>query len=182
MTPLIIYGSSRNKGDTWDAIQLVCKDHDDIPIVNLGDLDISEYDYENKNKDDDFLPLAERMLAHDTIVLGTPVYWYSMSAKMKIFLDRWSDITSIRKDIGKSLPGKRMFVIAPYAVHPEGTEGFDIAFKETCKYMKMEYGGCYYYYTGNDEERAKANETLAEEVSGRIFGSDSGHLLKTEAV
>lgn len=167
--PLIIYGSSRDKGDTWDAIQLVFKDHTDVPIVNISDLNISAYDYENKNREDDFLPLAERMLKHDTIVLASPVYWYSMSAQMKTFLDRWSDITSIRKDIGKSLRGKRMFVIASYAVHPEGKEGFDIAFRETSKYMRMEYGGCYYYYMGVDQERVALNADRAALFAQMIY-------------
>jgi hypothetical protein len=66
--PLIIFGSSRDKGDTFDAIQMVLNGRD-IPIINLNDLEISQYDYDYENESDDFLPLAHKMLAADTIIL-----------------------------------------------------------------------------------------------------------------
>lgn len=37
---------------------------------------------------DDAAEIIEKMLAADVIVLGTPVYFYAMSAQLKTFLDR----------------------------------------------------------------------------------------------
>lgn len=37
---------------------------------------------------DDMAALLEKMLAADVIVLATPVYFYSMSAQLKVFIDR----------------------------------------------------------------------------------------------
>lgn len=39
-------------------------------------------------KDDDMNPLLNAMLTADVIVLATPVYFYSMSAQLKAFIDR----------------------------------------------------------------------------------------------
>jgi NAD(P)H-dependent FMN reductase len=37
---------------------------------------------------DDLTPLMQEMTAFDAIVLGTPVYWYHVSAQFKILVDR----------------------------------------------------------------------------------------------
>ena len=37
---------------------------------------------------DDVAPVIEKMIAADTIVLATPVYFYSLCAQLKIFIDR----------------------------------------------------------------------------------------------
>lgn len=39
-------------------------------------------------KQDDMVPLAEKMRAADVIVLATPVYFYTMSAQLKTVIDR----------------------------------------------------------------------------------------------
>lgn len=98
--PIIILGSSRSDGDTLQAIKAVTKERT-VPIIDLKNLNISPYDYAYENKHDDFITLAEKMVQHNPIVLATPVYWYTMSALMKTFIDRWSDLLDIRKDLGR---------------------------------------------------------------------------------
>ena len=39
-------------------------------------------------KKDDMTEILEKVIHADTIVLATPIYFYSMSAQMKIFIDR----------------------------------------------------------------------------------------------
>lgn len=39
-------------------------------------------------KEDDMVDILEKVIAADVIALATPVYFYSMSAQMKIFIDR----------------------------------------------------------------------------------------------
>ncbi|MYL30135.1 MULTISPECIES: flavodoxin family protein [Halobacillus] len=40
--------------------------------------------------DDDYKALMEQVMSYDLLIFATPVYWYSMSAAMKLFIDRWS--------------------------------------------------------------------------------------------
>ncbi|MCP4458779.1 MAG: NAD(P)H-dependent oxidoreductase [Cytophagales bacterium] len=39
--------------------------------------------------------------------MATPVYWYSMSGIMKVFLDRIYDVLTIEKELGRKLHGKK---------------------------------------------------------------------------
>jgi len=50
---------------------------------------------------DDFLLLFEKMMEADGIVLGSPVYINSVSAQMKLVLDRLADAIHCQKFLGK---------------------------------------------------------------------------------
>ena len=108
--PIIILGSSRTFGETRKVVDSIIGNNE-VPIIDLKSLDMSIYDYDHYNKNDDFIPLMEQVIKHDLIVLATPVYWYTMSATMKIFLDRLTDLLDIRKDLGRKLYGKKLFII-----------------------------------------------------------------------
>jgi len=164
--PLIIFGSSRSDGDTFKALQTIFKDTPSIPIVDLNKLSISYYDYSHQNIDDDFMPLAEKMVMHNPIILATPVYWYTMSAIMKTFLDRWTDLLDLKKEMGRQLRGKSLFVIA---VHKGQCEGFESAFSQTAKYMGMHYGGCYFYHAHPDEIASKVNLVNVKPFLEKLF-------------
>lgn len=165
--PLIIFGSSRSKGDTFDAIQMVLNGRD-IPIVNLNDLDISQFDYDYQNESDDFLPLAHKMLDADSIIIASPIYWYSMSAIMKVFVDRISDLTIHRKELGRKLKGKDVYLVTASA-NRNGEEEFEIVFAKTFDYLDMNYKGCFFYYSGGDEKEKAKNAEGAKKIEDKIF-------------
>ena len=85
--PIIIFGSSRNHGNTKKAVDEVIGDSQ-IPLINLNDFDIGPFDYEHRNSGDDFIPLMEKITDYDTLIVATPIYWYQMSTQHKIFFDR----------------------------------------------------------------------------------------------
>ncbi len=154
--PIIIMGSARSTGQTRTAIETIIGDAN-IPIVDLHSLNISPFDYEHKNEYDDYIPLMERVTGeNDLIILATPVYWYSMSTTMKIFIDRVSDLLSIRKDVGRKLRGKKIFVIASFGTSLP--RGFEDPFSQTCEYLGMEYRGCSFIYHGNDQDLLQGNK------------------------
>ena len=166
--PIMIYGSSSSFGKTRDVLEEFC--NDSIPLIDLNSLDITPFDYEHKNKDDDFMPLIEKVIKqHDPIILATPVYWYTMSATMKIFIDRISDLWDLKKELLDELRGKSLFVIASYGgSYPKG---FEYPFKQTCDYLGINYLGCSFIYTGNDSELIKSNvdeQLKISEVLGLI--------------
>jgi multimeric flavodoxin WrbA len=146
MTQIVILGSSRSNGNTRKAVDMVI-DSTKIPVVDLLTLSISGYDYEHRNQDDDFIPLIERVLTFETIILATPVYWYQMSWLMKIFLDRITDVLKIRKDLGRQLRGKKLFVIASF--HDSLPKGFEDTFSQTCEYLGIHYLGTSFIYGGD---------------------------------
>ena len=164
-TPIVILGSSRSFGNTQKAVQLIIGGNQDIPIIDLKSLNITPYDYTHRNKNDDCLPLMEQALSHSLLILATPIYWYTMSAHMKIFIDRLSDFLSIRKDIGRKLRGKNLFVIASFETSLP--KNFEDPFSHTCEYLGINYQGCSYIYFGKDSSllvRNKAEINKAQSV------------------
>jgi multimeric flavodoxin WrbA len=151
MKHLIIYGSSGGqKGKTWELTSMLQNHLEDAELINLSDYSISFFDYSHKNKDDDFYGLAQKMLASDGIIFATPVYWYAMSAQLKVFFDRLSDLITIRKEMGRKLAGKFTAFIA--TGHDEHIpEGFDVPFKRTSEYLDMLFKGQLYVCTNSQK-------------------------------
>jgi multimeric flavodoxin WrbA len=112
-----------------------------MDVVNLSDYSFSYYDYESKNRDDDFFELAKGLITnYDTLIFATPVYWYSMSGIMKVFFDRFSDLIRIEKETGRKLRGKKMAVISNS--HDSALDfDFYIPFKKSADYLGMTYLG-----------------------------------------
>jgi multimeric flavodoxin WrbA len=163
---IIILGSSRSYGNTRKVVdQIIGKC--DIPLVDLNTLNIKPYDYEYLNQADDFIPLIERIVEFNTIVLATPVYWYTMSALMKIFIDRISDLLDIRKDLGRKLRGKKLFVIASFGTSLP--KGFVDTFEQTCQYLGIEYLGTSFAYVGENDEHFMQNNQQAIEKARLIL-------------
>ncbi len=137
---VIILGSSRKNGNTTKIIDEISKEYN-IDVVNLSDYNISYYDYESKNIEDDFLPLIKKIIEnHDTFIFATPIYWYNMSGIMKVFFDRFSDLIRIEKETGRKLRGKKIGVISN-SHDNEIEESFYIPFKKSADYLGMEYLG-----------------------------------------
>ncbi|RED25093.1 multimeric flavodoxin WrbA [Flavobacterium cutihirudinis] len=137
---VIILGSSRKNGNTTRIVDEISKDTG-IDVIDLSDYNISYYDYESKNKEDDFLPLIRRVLEqYDTLIFATPIYWYNMSGIMKVFFDRFSDLIRIEKETGRKLRGKKIGVISN-SHDNEIEDSFYIPFKKSADYLGMEYLG-----------------------------------------
>ena len=137
---VIIVGSSRSNGNTSKIIDKISTKIN-ADVIDLRDYSISYYDYESKNSNDDFLPLARTITErYDTLIFATPVYWYSMSGIMKVFFDRLTDLIRIEKETGRKLRGKKMFVITNS--HDDELEfNFYIPFQKSAEYLGMKYLG-----------------------------------------
>ena len=134
---VIILGSSRKNGNTTKIVDEISKESQ-IDVINLSDYNISYYDYESKNREDDFLPLIKGIIEkYDTLIFATPIYWYNMSGIMKVFFDRFSDLIRIEKETGRKLRGKKIAVISN-SHDNEIEESFYIPFKKTADYLGMD--------------------------------------------
>jgi multimeric flavodoxin WrbA len=165
--PLVILGTARSRGETRRAIDISFP-NDSIDLIIVTDFKISGYDYSHENGSDDFLCLVEDMLKTNTIVFATPVYWYAMSAELKIFFDRLSDLLTVAKEKGRSLAGKNVWLLA------SGTEnalpdGFEVPFARTAEYFGMRYRGAAYLYTGDDIENRRASETALSDFGQEVI-------------
>jgi len=139
MKRIIIQGSARTNGNTHKIAQLL-QAQLDFDLIDLNAKTILPFDYEHKNKEDDFLALMKNIVTYDLIIFATPVYWYAMSGIMKTFFDRITDCLSIEKHLGRSLASKSLGVIS-CGSDSEITEGFFVPFKNSADYLDMKYVG-----------------------------------------
>lgn len=162
---VILQGSSRSDGDTNKIVSYIAK-HNGIDIIDLATKRIGHYDYNYKNKNDDFIPLITEIInTYDTIIFATPVYWYSMSGILKVFFDRISDLIRIHKDTGRKLRGKNMAMVST-SNHDDLKTGFSMPFVESANYLGMNYLGDTHAYVEKD--------TINDEVKNRL-----NHLMET---
>lgn len=134
----IIFGSSNNLGNTYQLSQQIANALS-TPIYNLSDYAISNFDYSHINKDDDFLALVQELIEkYETFMFISPVYWYAMSAIMKTFFDRLSDLLTIEKELGRRLRGKRVIFITS-SIGNNLNDDFWIPIKATCNYLEMNF-------------------------------------------
>jgi multimeric flavodoxin WrbA len=137
---ITLFSSARRNGNTGTLIDIVAK-KSEMEVVDLDQLKISPFDYKNKNKDDDFLPLIEKVLNYQHIIFSSPVYWYAVTPAMKAFLDRISDLLIFPEllDMGRQLRGKTGHIVTT-SVNKELSPVFSGAFETTFNYLGIKNG------------------------------------------
>ena len=141
LSTIVLFSSSRRAGNTGQFVDRIAVELN-IEVVDLAGQRISSYDYDHRNRNDDFEPLMRRVLAHDQIIFATPIYWYAVSPAMKVFLDRISDLLELPDLLseGRRLRGKNAYVVCT-SICDEPSVEFVGAFLETFNYLGMRFGG-----------------------------------------
>lgn len=159
MKKVIIQGSARGDGNTSKVSKELQKLLN-CDLIDLTQKEIGHYDYEYRNQDDDFPPLIKEIAdKYDTLIFTSPVYWYTMSGRMKVFFDRISDTIRIDKETGRKLRGKNMAVVSCGYGNDE-IEGFFLPFQHSAKYLGMNYIGDVHTWVQTEE--------LSDEVKERV--------------
>jgi multimeric flavodoxin WrbA len=118
---------------------------------------------------DDFATVVGAMSVHDAIIFATPVYWYSMSGRLKVLFDRFTDLVTVRKDLGRGLRGRSVFVLS-CGSEKEMPVGFEVPFRDTAQYLGMNYEGALYVRSDRNGLTAQGLEA-AKQFGRRIVES-----------
>ncbi|MDO6675945.1 NAD(P)H-dependent oxidoreductase [Tenacibaculum sp. 1_MG-2023] len=160
---VIIQASSKSLGNTYKVVNYL-NNNESFNFIDLKTKEIGVFEYDFSNSDDDFISLIEEIVSkYNTLVFTTPVYWYSMSATLKTFFDRLSDLLHYKKDLGRQLRGKNMAMISNSGAN-DLRDGFEMPFIESAKYLGMNYlGSTHAWFTedGNEihpDAKVKINE------------------------
>ncbi len=140
----VLIGSSNDNGNTIALVNAVVQTIN-ADVFNLKDYQISPFDYEHKNSDDDFIGLVKELLLYDQIIFASPVYWYSMSAQMKVFFDRISDLLQFKKELAQQLRGKSCAILSTGS-SPLPERSFEELFSNSFDYLGMNYKGMLYCF------------------------------------
>ncbi len=138
---IALFASSRRNGNTGQLIDRIARELE-IEVVDLASIRMTGYDYEHRNRDDDFEPLMQRVLEFEQLILASPVYWYSVAPAMKVFLDRISDYLELADLLpdGRRLRGKLAYVVCT-SVYEKAPASFVNSLTDTIDYLGMRYGG-----------------------------------------
>ena len=137
---VIIQCSARIDGDSASITNWLSQKFNADSIA-LCELTIHPFDYKNRFESDDFISTIQKLIdSYQHIIFVTPVYWYTMSARMKIFLDRISDLLKWHKETGRQLRGMSMGLFS-VSNDPELQDHFDVPIRLSAGYLGMPYLG-----------------------------------------
>lgn len=167
---IIIQASSKSTGNTNKVINYL-NNNESFDFVDLKTKKIGVFEYDFSNTDDDFIPLMEEIInKYDTLVFATPVYWYTMSATLKTFFDRLSDLLHYKKDLGRQLRGKNMAMISNSGAN-DLRNGFEMPFIESAKYLGMNYIGSTHVWFTEDENDIHPEAKLKIDEFKNLFNA-----------
>ena len=86
MSKILFMNSSPNKnGNTYQIGEKLLKDVDH-EVLQMADYKISQYG--QVFDDDQIKEILNKIADVDTLVIGSPVYWYTIGGILKTFIDR----------------------------------------------------------------------------------------------
>lgn len=173
---LVLLGSPRKKGNTailaGEIARGAASKGAKVETVYLHGLKISPCQgcmaCQKKNAkrcaiDDDMQALYPKLLAADAWVIASPVYWFTMTAQTKLWMDRCFALPAYGKD---PFRGKRIAVAMAYG----GEDPFDSgavnalrAFQDAYAYVEADLVGMV-YGSAMDAGKIKANEKVMKEA------------------
>lgn len=169
---LFVLGSSRADGNT-ETLARVAAEH--LPEgatatwVNLADLDVPPF-VDLRHEGDGSYPaptgdaadLLDATLAATDLVIASPLYWYSVSAPVKLYLDHWSAWMRVPGvDFRARMAGRRLWAIS--SVSNEDRRLADPlvgTLTNTAAFMKMTFAGALIGYANRPGDILNDAETL----------------------
>lgn len=112
---------------------------------------------------DDMTPLYSKLRKADAIVMATPVYWFTVSAQTKLFMDRWY---AMGGEGGYPFKGKKFGIVLAYGDEDPFCSGAVNAlrtFEDALGYVGAEIVGMIYGSAGKAGE-IKKNKTLLKKA------------------
>jgi len=168
---LVFKGSPREKGNSSlladKAAEGAKAAGAEVEIFSLHRMDIRPCDACDTCKEtgvcvlkDDMQLLYPKLEAADAIVIAGPVYWFTLGAQTKLFIDRWYALESPQ---GSALKGKRFGIILTYGDTDPYTSGAINAirsFQDMFRYIGANIAGMVYGTANNEGDVLKQPELL----------------------
>ena len=164
-----VLGSARGDGDAAGLLDATLAGRP-ARRFDIGSLRVRDYAYGGPDGDDDFVTVARALAESDAVVFVTPVYWYAMSAVLKRFFDRLTDLVTVRKSLGRQLAGRSVWLVAcgsDAALPP----GFEVPFRQTAAYFGMDYCGAHYALMSDGVSLSPEAASRAAAFGSRVYAA-----------
>jgi multimeric flavodoxin WrbA len=183
---LILKGSPREKGNSSTLAEQAAagarQAGADVESFHLHALDIRACDacdlcQEDGQVDcvipDDMQLLYPKLRQADAILVASPIYWFTISAQTKLFIDRWYALQSPQ---GNELAHKKFGVILTYGDTDPYTSGAINAihtFQDMFRYLKSDLVGIVYGSASDVSDVQKQPELMEQafKLGARLAGT-----------
>lgn len=151
---IVLNGSPRKKGNTSflvdELVKSIIENEEEAEVITLNNYNIKPCQACNwciKNnalscvQKDDMNSFYPKLLESDVIVFATPIYWFSYSAQLKLFIDR---LYALHGNEGYALTNKKIAFVLVYGdsnVEGSGVNNAIGSLKQLNHYMKSEIVG-----------------------------------------
>ncbi|WP_414935717.1 flavodoxin family protein [Amycolatopsis sp. cmx-11-51] len=148
---LFLLGSARAGGNTEILARRAAKE---LPRavkqrwIRTSELPLAPF-VDRKHDGEEFVPpagnersLFDATMAATDLVIASPVYWYSVSASVKLYFDHWAgwmDQPELR--FKEQMRGKTLWGVSALAEQPEQAEPLIGTLRKTAEYLGMHWGG-----------------------------------------
>ena len=173
---LVVQGSPRKKGNSIALAEQIAKGAESVGAVAeriyLHDKNISPcqacYACQRPDSsgcaiDDEMQPIYKKLIDADCWIIASPVYWFTMSAQTKLFMDRCFALQAYKKD---AFTGKRIAIAMSYGDTDTFNSGCVNAlrtFQDAFRYVGANMVGMVY---GSAEKpgEIKSNQSLMDQA------------------
>ncbi|OGO66831.1 MAG: hypothetical protein A2029_14300 [Chloroflexi bacterium RBG_19FT_COMBO_47_9] len=152
---LVFKGSPREKGNSSILAEKVAEGAKSVGAkvesfslhrMNIHPCDACDTCHETEVcvLNDDMQLLYPKLREAEAIVVASPIYWFTMSAQTKLFIDRWY---ALETSPGNALKGKRFGIILTYGDSDPYTSGAINAirsFQDMLRYIGADIAGMIY--------------------------------------
>jgi len=182
---LVVQGSPRKKGNSIALAEQIAKGAESVGAaaerIYLHDKNISPcqacYACQRPDSsgcaiDDEMQPIYKKLIDADCWIIASPVYWFTMSAQTKLFMDRCFALQAYKKD---AFAGKQIAIAMSYGDTDTFNSGCVNAlrtFQDAFRYVGANMVGMVY---GSAEKpgEIKSNQSLmdqAEALGKKLVG------------
>jgi multimeric flavodoxin WrbA len=123
---------------------------------------------------DDMQVLYPKLQEAEAIVIASPVYWFTMSAQTKLFIDRWYALESSQ---GNALKGKQFGIILTYGdtdPYSSGAINAIRTFQDMFRYIGANIAGMVYGTASDEGDVLKQPELMGRAYKlGAKLGNSS---------
>lgn len=169
---LVILGSPRRNGNSaalagavMEGIQATGGEHEVFYLngMNIKPCQACDYCKQEKGRlcviQDDMQQIYPKLIEADSLVLASPIYMFTVTAQMKLFMDRTYAVL-------KEMQGKRIGIILTYGDTDEITSGAVNAIgtlKDEFRFTRSEIVGIV-HGTGNEPGEIAGNQEIMEQA------------------
>lgn len=166
---LFLLGSARTGGNTETLTRYAARE---LPSeveqrwVRLSDVPLAPFVDRRHDGSGHGEPVGnERLLLDATleatdVVIASPLYWYSVSADVKLYLDYWSGWLRVA-DFKARMRGKTLWAVSVLSEEPGQAEPLEGTLRRSAEYLGMRWGGVLLGNGSRPDDVRKDSEALS---------------------